>query len=73
MVFPLYDKPAKEWLEWAPKIPLAREADGRGKDLKRTAVQDSGKRVTEAVERVESESSNREKKSGSGSRRTDKD
>jgi paraquat-inducible protein B len=23
MAFPLYSKPAKEWLEWAPKIPLA--------------------------------------------------
>jgi paraquat-inducible protein B len=22
MAFPLYSKPAKEWLEWAPKIPL---------------------------------------------------
>jgi paraquat-inducible protein B len=21
-VFPLHDKPQKEWLDWAPKIPL---------------------------------------------------
>ena len=25
MVFPLHDKPNKEWLEWAPKIPIPRE------------------------------------------------
>jgi paraquat-inducible protein B len=25
-VFPLYDKPRKEWLGWAPKIPIPRES-----------------------------------------------
>ncbi len=25
MVFPLYDKPQKEWAEWAPKIPIPPE------------------------------------------------
>ena len=25
MVFPLYDKPQKEWSEWAPKIPIPSE------------------------------------------------
>lgn len=25
MVFPLYDKPQKEWSEWAPKIPIPAE------------------------------------------------
>ncbi|MGH7847797.1 MAG: intermembrane transport protein PqiB [Candidatus Binatia bacterium] len=73
MVFPLYDKPAKEWLQWAPKIPLAREADVRGKGLKPEGVQDAGKRVTEAVERLEAETTKHEKKSGSGARRTDQD
>jgi paraquat-inducible protein B len=34
MVFRLYSKPAKEWLEWTPKIPLVPMKQSREKDLK---------------------------------------
>jgi paraquat-inducible protein B len=38
VVFPLYDKPAKEWLEWAPKIPPVPVKQPHEKDSKRSVV-----------------------------------
>ena len=38
VAFPLYDKAAKEWLEWAPKIPLVPLRQAHAKDLKRNLV-----------------------------------
>jgi paraquat-inducible protein B len=42
-VFPLYNKPAKEWLEWTPKIPLVplpqASADGKRRPIRLPAKQ----------------------------------
>lgn len=32
--FPLHDKPAKEWLKWAPKIQLVTAKQSSEKDLR---------------------------------------
>jgi hypothetical protein len=38
LTFPLYDKPAKEWLEWAPNIPPVSVKQAHEKDLKQNLV-----------------------------------
>jgi paraquat-inducible protein B len=38
LTFPLYDKPAKEWLEWAPNIPPVPVKQAHEKDLKQNLV-----------------------------------
>jgi paraquat-inducible protein B len=45
MIFQLYSKPAKEWLEWAPKIPLLPMKQSPEKDLKRTPAKRSARQV----------------------------
>jgi paraquat-inducible protein B len=55
VVFPLYDKPAKEWLEWAPKIPPVPVKQTRDKDLKRKLVKPPAKQPNNVRERRHSE------------------
>jgi paraquat-inducible protein B len=53
--FPLHDKPAKEWLEWAPKIPPAPVKQVNEKDLKRNLVKPPAKQPNNVRERRRSE------------------
>jgi paraquat-inducible protein B len=53
--FPLYDKPAKEWLEWAPKIPPVPVKQTDEKDLKRNLVKPPARQTNNAQERRRSE------------------
>jgi len=45
MSFPLYSKAAKEWLEWAPNIPLRAVKQSPQKDIKRKPVRPSARQI----------------------------
>ena len=45
MSFPLYNKPAKEWLEWAPNIPLRAVKQSPQKDIKRKPARPSARQI----------------------------
>jgi paraquat-inducible protein B len=53
--FPLYDKPAKEWLEWAPKIPPVPVKQTDEKDLKQNLVKPTARQTNNMQERRRSE------------------
>ena len=53
--FPLYDKPVKEWLEWAPKIPPVPVKQVHEKDLNRHLVKPPAKQPNNVRERRRSE------------------
>jgi paraquat-inducible protein B len=55
MAFPLYDKPAKEWLEWAPKIPPVGVKQGHEKDLKQNLVKPPARQTNDVQGRRRSE------------------
>jgi paraquat-inducible protein B len=55
LAFPLYDKPAREWLEWAPHIPPAPVKQTREKDLKRNLVKPPARQTNNVQERRRSE------------------
>src|SRR5438046_1762114 len=46
MSFSLYSKAAKEWLEWAPNIPLRAVKQSPQKDIKRKPVRSSAVSAT---------------------------
>lgn len=45
MSFPLYNKAAKEWLEWAPNIPLRAVKQSPQKDIKRKPARPSARQI----------------------------
>jgi paraquat-inducible protein B len=55
VAFPLYDKPAKEWLEWAPKIPPVPVKQPDEKDLKRNLVKPPARQTNNVQERRRNE------------------
>ena len=55
MAFPLYDKPAREWLEWAPKIPPVPVKQGHEKELKQNLVKPPARQTNNVQERRRSE------------------
>jgi paraquat-inducible protein B len=55
LAFPLYDKPAKEWLEWAPQIPPVPVQQAHEKDLKRNLVKPPARQTNDVQGRRRSE------------------
>ena len=55
LTFPLYDKPAKEWLEWAPNIPPVPVKQAHEKDLKQNLVKPPARQTNNVQERRRSE------------------
>ena len=55
VTFPLYDKLAKEWLEWAPEIPTGTAKQAKEKDLKRNTVKPPARQTNNVRERRRSE------------------
>ena len=55
LAFPLYDKPAKEWLEWAPQIPPVPVQQAHEKDLKGNLVEPPATQTNNVQERRRSE------------------
>jgi paraquat-inducible protein B len=53
--FPLYDKPAKEWLEWTPTIPPGPVKQAHEKDLKRNLGKPPTKQTNNVPKRRRSE------------------
>jgi paraquat-inducible protein B len=53
--FQLHDKPAKEWLEWAPKIPPGPAKQVHEKDLERNLINPPAKQTNNVRERWRSE------------------
>jgi paraquat-inducible protein B len=53
--FSLYDKPAKEWLEWAPNIPPVPVKQAHEKDLKQNLVKPPARQTNNVPERRRSE------------------
>jgi hypothetical protein len=51
----LHDKPAKEWLEWAPKIPPGPAKQVHEKDLERNLINPPAKQTNNVRERWRSE------------------
>src|SRR5207237_4657009 len=45
MSFPLYNKAAKEWLEWAPNIPLRAVKQSAHQDIKRKPVRTPSRHI----------------------------
>jgi paraquat-inducible protein B len=50
MAFQLYDKPAKEWLEWAPKIQLLPMKQSHEKNSKQNPARQSTRQTTKVPE-----------------------